>query len=347
MFDSVEDATAILADWLQPAQIAQVVPMLQPTAFLLRVPGQDEVGASRIGGTPDVPAGFVWPAIDGDSLARDALSQGTDQTQIAMRQHLEAAVPMSFIAQLDLAAAATVPELADLPDQGRLLIFYDFVIGPYQSDAAVGRVIWDQTPATALVRIDLPPALVAASERWRAEYTEAAKAYGLDDAEAPEWTHFDVPPSGAGIEAALTLPSPYALDPDTTPADLVGAAKGDPVSDAARDFFSLYEDAYYTLGDQDDPPPIRLLGVAQPVQDDPRLDAVIFEEFDGIRPTSEEWAARYPDLSARTADWRLLMQIDLPSWLQDNGEGVVYLLIRNDDLAAQQFDSVVFVYQQT
>jgi uncharacterized protein YwqG len=56
-------------------------------------------GASRLGGAPDVPPGFVWPTWEGRELA--------------------------FLGQLDLAQVAAVDDGLPLPREGRLLFFYD------------------------------------------------------------------------------------------------------------------------------------------------------------------------------------------------------------------------------
>lgn len=62
-------------------------------------PGADAVGASRLGGSPDVPPAFAWPTWDGRELA--------------------------FLGQLDLARVAAVDADLPLPHEGLLLFFYD------------------------------------------------------------------------------------------------------------------------------------------------------------------------------------------------------------------------------
>ena len=45
---------------------------------------------------------------------------------------------------------------------------------------------------------------------------------------------------------------------------------------------------------------------------------------------------------------RLLFQVSLPNWWQDeNTEGTVYFLIRDSGLKAHNFDAVIAIYQQT
>jgi uncharacterized protein YwqG len=57
------------------------------------------VGASRLGGSPDLPADFEWPCFDGR--------------------------PLAFIAQLNLSLLARWPQVLPLPANGSLVFFYD------------------------------------------------------------------------------------------------------------------------------------------------------------------------------------------------------------------------------
>lgn len=67
------------------------------------------IGASRMGGVPDVPEGFTWPKT-------------------------EAGRALTCLAQIDLAALAGMPAATDLPDRGWLCFFYDEDAGPWGFD---------------------------------------------------------------------------------------------------------------------------------------------------------------------------------------------------------------------
>lgn len=87
------------------------------------------MGASRFGGSPDVPAGFLWP------------------TRIGR--------PLTFLAQLDL-ATLRVP---DLPASGWLLFFYDVVEQPWgfdPRDDGAAQVIHIDPPQEFLTRCPHP-----------------------------------------------------------------------------------------------------------------------------------------------------------------------------------------------
>jgi uncharacterized protein YwqG len=66
--------------------------------------GAAELGRSRLGGSPDLPPGFVWPTWSGRELG--------------------------FLGQIDLGAVATVDAGTPLPREGMLLFFYDVAAGP-------------------------------------------------------------------------------------------------------------------------------------------------------------------------------------------------------------------------
>jgi uncharacterized protein YwqG len=82
--------------------------------------GQEDlqVGQSRLGGVPDLPTGVDWPT--------------------------NAAGPLAFVAQINLAEVAPFAEAADLPRAGQLLFFYDAAQGMHEvpvPDADCFRVL--------------------------------------------------------------------------------------------------------------------------------------------------------------------------------------------------------------
>jgi uncharacterized protein YwqG len=87
------------------------------------------IGASRFGGTPDVPATFAWPSRDGR--------------------------PLTFLAQLELAEV----KMPELPEHGWLLFFYDVQDMPWgfdPRDAGGAAVVFLDSDRSALRRIDHP-----------------------------------------------------------------------------------------------------------------------------------------------------------------------------------------------
>jgi uncharacterized protein YwqG len=78
---------------------ADVRRLARSSVRLTRAPGDDAVGGSRLGGSPDVPRAFAWPEWQGRELG--------------------------FLGQLKLDRVAAVDPGAPLPHEGLLLFFYD------------------------------------------------------------------------------------------------------------------------------------------------------------------------------------------------------------------------------
>jgi uncharacterized protein YwqG len=65
-----------------------------------------EMGESRIGGVPDVPADFQWPRWT---------PTGQRNVEAVQQRNLSGSLPLGFIAQIDLSA---VPRIEALPKSG-------------------------------------------------------------------------------------------------------------------------------------------------------------------------------------------------------------------------------------
>ena len=115
-----------------------ILAMAKEAVRLKSAPGEDApVGASRLGGDPDLPPGLAWPE--------------------------KAGRPIWFIAQIDLEEVPEFSDRAKLPCSGRLYFFYDAAEqdawGFDPKDAGSSAVILDTTPREGLVRRPLPEAL--------------------------------------------------------------------------------------------------------------------------------------------------------------------------------------------
>jgi hypothetical protein len=86
---------------------------IRPAGQIVRKKGATPVGASKLGGKPDVPADFVWPKFQKR--------------------------PLAFLAQLRMAdLPATVRADLALPTEGLLAFFFDSATEPSDSDAVKG-----------------------------------------------------------------------------------------------------------------------------------------------------------------------------------------------------------------
>ncbi len=102
------------------------------------------VGASKFGGCPDLPAGFVWPRFKGGE-------ELWDDDRVDMER------PLSFMAQFDLAEVSALDAAGLLPKAGHLAFFYDYESSPWGDLEHKGcaRVFYFP-PEAALERTVLP-----------------------------------------------------------------------------------------------------------------------------------------------------------------------------------------------
>jgi uncharacterized protein YwqG len=121
------------------ALVAAARPAILHRAAPLRSSLRLKTGASKLGGVPDLPPDFRWPArreIRRDIAAADPYSKEIPDTE----------QPMAFICQIALAQLSD-PERLDipLPRSGLLSFFYDVVDGPWGFDPinkGAWRLVW-------------------------------------------------------------------------------------------------------------------------------------------------------------------------------------------------------------
>lgn len=121
---------------LPKRQIDELAQLLQPS-IRIRTRRVDlrnlPLGASRMGGVPDVPASFTWPQCDGK--------------------------PLAFLAQIELKDLRGLLDEARLPETGWLLFFYDGSMQAWGFDPADRgnwRVLYSRADASALHRAEHP-----------------------------------------------------------------------------------------------------------------------------------------------------------------------------------------------
>ncbi len=103
------------------------------------------LGTSKIGGIPHLPKGFEWPYYEGEDFDGNTESR-----------------PLSFIAQIDLKAAARFDRDNALPSSGYLYFFYDTVTQKWgfdPKDAGCARVFYFDVTADELCEAPLPAEL--------------------------------------------------------------------------------------------------------------------------------------------------------------------------------------------
>lgn len=355
MFDTPADAQAQLAPQFSRPQVEMVVGALVPTLVFRPLPGDaagdgKRLGGTRIGGTPDLPPGLAWPRrakpADGEAIAK----RGNAEAGEEMRRHFRKELPYAFFAQVDLGRVkGQGGPAADLPGHGRLLFFYDLTAGPWDNGTESARVIWDESPQEGLTAQAMPPDLAKAAEEYRAEIAKVNRAFKLPLPKPDSGTPYGGPARPMSLHATLRPPAIESLEMDAKPAlkaALAHRADGEEsFRDAYQDLFSKAFDSYHgaaNAGRRN-----QLLGSPLPEQSDPRFEAEVVTRFGVQHLDRDKRAAHRAEIEAGERSWRLLLQIDVGDFLQADGEGTVYFLIRASDLSERRFDRVVAVYQQT
>jgi uncharacterized protein YwqG len=335
MFESKSDIHETFASYELASVAASVERHLAPALAFVPAAAPDAAatpGASRLGGAPDLPADQPWPvrpAYAGGGAIADRLVRRPE-----LRGLLTSPAPLHFMAQIDLAAVARLGVLKDhLPAEGRLLFFWDPKGGPWIESAESCRVLWDRTPAQALVRKEAPAGL-AEEGTTGFEMPRLFRAQAVDF--LPIWSMPD----------RHLLPS---LAERAGDAALVASLDDE---DAADGWEALWCDmmdargAYLASGRE--VLPHRLGGWPMPEQDDPRYEAVgsalgLYEMF-GHQPDAAERARILENMHR----WVLLLQVDFADlWGLQLVEGTIYFVMREGDLHARNFDRVHAIYQQT
>jgi hypothetical protein len=345
MFAGTEAAQEVLPDYFNEPGVELLLELLSPTIVFAPVEGTGvaPLGATRIGGAPDLPAGRAWPVRpafpDADAIAR----RGGAAHAAHIAGHAARALPFQFAGIVDLAQAAALGAAAShLPGEGRLLIFYDGAVLPWHNGTETCKVIWDAAPADRLGRAETPQALLELDARFQAEMDAARRQRGWKTGNGAQPSPYWGPPRAMRLRTVLRPPDRRTIEAAAHEA-LAEALEDD---DFEASYDALFDDQL--LGDGGAPSRHQLLGSPLPVQDDPRCSAVVAADFGRQHLSPEAWRENRPRILQAAADWQLLLQLDLADCLQDRlAEGTVYFLIRRADLAARAFDNTLAVYQQT
>ncbi|MFC2250900.1 DUF1963 domain-containing protein [Labrys portucalensis] len=353
--DSRESLHSSLSEaGLAPGSVARLAEQARPALVLETTPCEESripLGASKIGGLPDLPDTMAWPErppygdaaertqahlTEADRLASEATRPGSwltpehareaSREQSDLARAVTAVFPLAFIAQLDLAALSLTPGFpAALPHHGRLLLFCDYWVKPkpYDPHAAAGlRLIWDKTPVERLERKAEPAALTAlAQERWSSRFKPAAvTARPVVTAIPPSDKGFDAFPHG---EEASTF---WDEDSEEIHYETWLGRYGTPDGKGG---------ANHQLG-----------GWPRPLQNGMQAQAQLASHgiFCG---TGEAYASAEARRLLRSADrWRLLLQIGRDDALGLLPSGALYILMREHDMRIRAFDRAWMVFQK-
>ncbi len=259
-----------------------------PSSRLIReAVSEDEiaVGASKIGGRPDLPVGLNWPEWQ--------------------------AMPLSFIAQINLSDVAPHILLPELLRTGLLSFFYDSeqrTWGFDPKDAGSWKVFYFDGRSASLTRME-PPASLPAHGRF-----ETARL---------------------SFKQETTLPPPDAACMDQLE-----------LSDEEKNaHFSFFEESEETIKG----PRHQMFGHPYQIQGEMQLECQLVSN--GIYCGTPEGYSdpRCKELEAGARDWMLLLQVDSDddSEMMWGDMGCIYFWIRKQSLEQRRFDEVWMILQCT
>lgn len=231
------------------------------------------LGASKIGGLPDLPPGQAWPEVEISLPAPGPPGSSAPNLVPAMRQER---IALGFIAQFNLVEVAPYDVEGLLPPAGMLYFFFSQE-GYFNAErfAESWKVLAYDGDLAALRRVP-PPHNLLADERYRAR----AVAFSRE----------------------ITLPRDFPPAPEMVGRPGPGAGLTDSEDGAYRrvreQLAGVAEGQGYTFH--------RLLGHPEPVQDEMQLECQL--ESHGL--TIGAGGPRAAALAPGAADWRLLLQID-------------------------------------
>lgn len=310
------------------------------------------IGASKIGGAPDLPPNFPWP-MRGPTTAGDMSLEGlhdllaqmkartfakeywTEQNYIdgiartqseldAKTNLYHAPAPLTFLMQLDLEALAVSQSVdPDLPQRGRLLVFYDMIVRPWfardKDKRSLFQIVHDTTPKAELER-------------------RAAPDPGYPLVDFPKDDTRDVPFLRNHMPAARIIPVFTYTVPDNKTQPLFSRS------------YSLGKDVPQQKWNEDAPAHLgasnRLFGWPELIQNDMTIALAAHDQGQDL-PTSSvaAYSAAVERLAFEAQKWVLLLQIgdyDNDFW---DLNGLYYIWIKRKDLMARDFAKAEMIYQ--
>jgi uncharacterized protein YwqG len=338
-----------LEDALREAGLGAWAPRLVELArpCIILVPASVEgaanapLGASRLGGEPDMPAELDWPLRpalkpswdtgqmpDDLSLGRyhwlhrlfrterwkraerwQQASERRERSRQAERHVRNRDWPLSFVAQIDFAELHAVHALDGFPVAGRLLLFCDPFHLPSgeRDDQPHGRALFTEQAAEALERRRSPPEFDATAAR-------------------------ELMPEGYVFKPRILRPTAWLLPPPENSREVYGLKAEAPDAwapdqaafSAYRQFWSdLFAEHPDVFGEQGDM--IHQVG------------GIAFSIQNSVEAECAKFAGDPPEL---IDDWQLVLQIDSDSeaGMTWGDVGRLYLCARKRDLMARRFD---------
>lgn len=333
--NKIEIKESLLKAGVSPQDAEMLAQQARPAVSLIPQAVKDEdsvpLGATKIGGRPDLPEGIEWPWRNAypenancmDKIRREAKKTvdewrwGTPEQRVEYCEDAkralyaaENAFPLSFIAQINFAEMWAAGELDDaMPREGILSLFYDLSAQPWGFDPKenVGFTVHYHPSATGLTRREIPEQL--------------------------PWLH------SWNMGLIYTVETKWKLSPlsyDTAQWDVLG------ISDGAIDLVGEWcEEQEYIPGHQ-------VGGWPDAIQGDMQVECALVSAGHYCGSGDAYEAPELAPLRATATEWLLLAQIDSDN--DDNGWmwgdcGRLYLWIKRSDLIARRFERAQLIQQ--
>jgi uncharacterized protein YwqG len=247
------------------------------------------------------------------------------QSELDVKTRLYASeAPLTFLMQLDLESLATLPSVdPDLPQRGRLLVFYDMIARPWfardDQKQPLFQIVHDTTPKFALERRSAPDLGYPLVE------------FTKDDPRDKPFLRNHIPAERIVPVFTYTVP-----DNKTQPMFSRSYALGRDVPQQKWN-----EETPAHLGASN-----RLFGWPELIQNDMRIELAAHDLNQDL-PTSSvaAYTAAVERLAPEAEKWVLLLQIgdyDNDIWDLD---GLYYIWIKRLDLMARDFTKAEMIYQ--
>src|SRR5215831_9479305 len=323
------------------------------------------IGASRLGGMPDLPPEIAWPWRPAFSNSFwDGLGESLRNLFRHRIAHSARAWPLNFVAQIDFAEIHSAGGLEGFPSSGRLLFFCDPELSSnvaLKEEKVCSSAIFFTDSAERLERRDFPaefsdpghPSEVALGQRFTFRPRRVTPKLWL------------LPPPRGSREllALLGYPPPPGCKSVAPWPPRVSLGQEDEAYDQFWNGLAAEHPNVFTW----DGVLHQVGGVAFPYQDAVDADCVMYADDDYLNhpvvkafherrekegapmdwPDHEEawqaWSAfearERATHFARAESWQLVLQIpsddEVGPW---EGEGCLYVCIRKSDLAERRFD---------
>lgn len=290
-----------------------------------------------------------WPLRASPANLHEIAERGGSSHRTHNLKHLALDYPFEFFAQVDLAEAAALGDIAkDLPTEGRLLFFYDSMTGPWNDAKSVTRVIWDRSAKAALQRKPIPDVLqklareynIPDPEELQVQRTQdlASIAYLekgdpeafaeirdaiIEGTDPEKQTEFKPPywgePQTMKTKTVWTLPVRFSIEAQTHDSLRALFETSFEEDDETLDFSDVYDEFMEVHRPEEARGrPHQLLGLPSSEQDDPRYDAAAAEPLGTPFADRDDLQKQKDEIMRNARDWLLLLQISLADCMQDD-----------------------------